>query len=934
MATILKEEEELRKIEELITRLEAVNGARPKKQGELRAAARQPVEDLWGLPDGTSQPRPLGSCRSRQGMLQAPGPRAASQPPLMVVPGSSTPSLLAAEGDKANCLQDPVQLQPPSGAPVRGSMKLPRYNGEAPPETYLIQVQLAAQLNGWSTEETAVQVALALEGRALQILKDLQPEERLSWPAVARAMQSRFGLRTHADDARDKLASRPRRQEESLGAYAADLCLYARRGYPAFDAAAQEELALQAFVRGLQPKRLQEHIRLHAPETLAAALTEAERVEHVLSPGARSPGISHQVRQTDYERSDQEEEARQTTDIPPWQSRRRNRRAGGQSRAAVKLRRGGTTEELPPATTLPSKSHLRVGRLGQARGLYLDCDLAGTTCRALIDTGSTLSLVQAGVLPGTDGPRPQGWQPTQLHITTVTGERAKVKGERSLPVTVANRTVDHQFWLASIQDRCIIGLDLLAKWEATVDVSRAILYLGTEAVKLHTTKEVPLPASTFSASVRKPEDLSPLAVEGASPSPAVQQLSTETKLAVEDLYQRSCEGLQADQQRQLREILDLFADIFAAKDEDCMQTSLVQHDIDTGDARPIRLRPRRLPLAKRAAAEQKGGHERDSVPGGHCSSLQVQSTAGDTEGLEAMDPQQLQHDQNQDPALSRVQCWIGASQRPSWPEVSALDLETKALYSQWANLTSRNGLLYRRWQAPGGHREVFQLLLAILTSRQQRDWDQHLPLVLMAYRSAVQESTKCTPAALMFGHELRTPVDLVFGSPPEQEVCGDPGLGYLHNLLARLREVHQLTRQALRDAGSRQKRAYDTRCKGEGLLPGQHVWVYSPERKKGLSPKLMSQWVGPCTVLERLSDVVYRVRLVKRNRVVVLHRDRLAPYQPLSPPREEPGPQLQPQAPNLASEAAGGPTERPQRHRRLPQHLRDFALDMPVAGDS
>ncbi|CAI5678294.1 unnamed protein product [Oreochromis niloticus] len=986
MATILKEEEEL------ITRLEAVNGARPKKQGELRAAASQPVEDLWGLPDGTSQPRPLGSCRSRQGMLQAPGPRAASQSPLMVVPGSSTPSLLAAKGDEANCLQDPVQLQPPSGAPVRGSMKLPRYNGEAPPETYLIQVQLAAQLNGWSTEETAVQVALALEGRALQILTDLQPEERLSWPAVARAMQSRFGLRTHADDARDKLASRPRRQEESLGAYAADLCLYARRG--------------------TKPTK---------------------------------PGTP----------------------------------------AAVKLRRGGTTEELPPATTLPSKSHLRVGRLGQARGLYLDCDLAGTTCRALIDTGSTLSLVQAGVLPGTDGPRPQGWQPTQLHITTVTGERAKVKGERSLPVTVANRTVDHQFWLASIPDRCIIGLDLLAKWEATVDVSRAILYLGTEAVKLHTTKEVPLPASTFSASVRKPEDLSPLAVEGASPSPAVQQLSTETKLAVEDLYQRSCEGLQADQQRQLREILDLFADIFAAKDEDCMQTSLVQHDIDTGDAQPIRLRPRRLPLAKRAAAEQKaglrlhpkkchlfrkettflghvvsgagvstdpakvaavkdwpipgnpaelrsflglasyyrrfvkdfatiasplhqltqkgrefrwsedcavafdrlrsalveapvlaypdlqlpfvvdtdasntdalsrrpceekqcrycqrledregmtsviaspqGGHERDSVPGGHCSSLQAQSTAGDTEGLEAMDPQQLQHDQNQDPALSRVQCWIGAGQRPSWPEVSALDLETKALYSQWANLTSRNGLLYRRWKAPGGHRE-----LAILTSRQQRDWDQHLPLVLMAYHSAVQESTKCTPAALMFGHELRTPVDLVFGSPPpEQEVCGDPGLGYLHNLLARLREVHQLTRQALRDAGSRQKRAYDTRCKGEGLLPGQHVWVYSPERKKGLSPKLMSQWVGPCTVLERLSDVVYRVRLVKRNRVVVLHCDRLAPYQPLSPPREEPGPQLQPQAPNLASEAAGGPTERPQRHRRLPQHLRDFALDMPI----
>ena len=49
--------------------------------------------------------------------------------------------------------------------------------------------------------------------------------------------------------------------------------------------------------------------------------------------------------------------------------------------------------------------------------------------------------------------------------------------------------------------------------------------------------------------------------------------------------------------------------------------------------------------------------------------------------------------------------------------------------------------------------------LAILTSQHQRDWDRHLPLVLWSYRTAVQESSHCTPAALMFGRELRTPVD-------------------------------------------------------------------------------------------------------------------------------------------------------------------------------
>uniref|UniRef100_A0A1A8B7T6 Integrase catalytic domain-containing protein n=1 Tax=Nothobranchius furzeri TaxID=105023 RepID=A0A1A8B7T6_NOTFU len=95
--------------------------------------------------------------------------------------------------------------------------------------------------------------------------------------------------------------------------------------------------------------------------------------------------------------------------------------------------------------------------------------------------------------------------------------------------------------------------------------------------------------------------------------------------------------------------------------------------------------------------------------------------------------------------------------------------------------------------------------LAILTSQHQRDWDQHLPLVLWAYRTAVQESSQCTPAALMFGREIRTPVDLVFGAPPEPEIAGGPEMDYSRRLKERLHTVHQLARQTLEGAGARQK---------------------------------------------------------------------------------------------------------------------------------
>lgn len=220
-----------------------------------------------------------------------------------------------------------------------------------------------------------------------------------------------------------------------------------------------------------------------------------------------------------------------------------------------------------------------------------------------------------------------------------------------------------------------------------------------------------------------------------------------------------------------------------------------------------------------------------------------------------------------------------------------------------------------------------------LTGNRQADWDLHIPMVLWAYRSAVQESTGCTPAALMFGHELRTPVDLAFGPTPEPAAEGAPGMDYYYRLRERLKEVHELVRGALQTAAARQKRAYDTRSAGQDFKTGDQVWVYSPQRKKGLSPKLSSQWIGPCVVMAKLSDVVYRVRLEGNKRKVVLHRDRLAPYRPLAhrsgdgegvgEPVESVSPL--PRTPRPASQTG--------RSRRPPVRFQDFVMQAGVHGD-
>ncbi|CAL8286729.1 unnamed protein product [Arctogadus glacialis] len=59
-----------------------------------------------------------------------------------------------------------------------------------------------------------------------------------------------------------------------------------------------------------------------------------------------------------------------------------------------------------------------------------------------------------------------------------------MRGRKRLAVRVGDREVMHEFWLADIRDSCIIGLDLLNRWGARMDMAGATITVGTETVAL------------------------------------------------------------------------------------------------------------------------------------------------------------------------------------------------------------------------------------------------------------------------------------------------------------------------------------------------------------------------------------------------------------------------------------------------------------------
>lgn len=168
----------------------------------------------------------------------------------------------------------------------------------------------------------------------------------------------------------------------------------------------------------------------------------------------------------------------------------------------------------------------------------------------------------------------------------------------------------------------------------------------------------------------------------------------------------------------------------------------------------------------------------------------------------------------------------------------------------------------------------------------QRNWDSLLPLFLLSYRSATHQTTGQTPAVMMLGRELRLPVDLMFGQPPNSTATVPE---YIDNLRERMNIIHEFARKNLKIESAKMKTRYDARSSHRRYEEGDHVWLYNPKKKKGLSPKLQSDWDGPYLVLRRINDVVYRIRRIGKKKSKVVHSDRLAKYYGVVPEEKATG---------------------------------------------
>ena len=165
-------------------------------------------------------------------------------------------------------------------------------------------------------------------------------------------------------------------------------------------------------------------------------------------------------------------------------------------------------------------------------------------------------------------------------------------------------------------------------------------------------------------------------------------------------------------------------------------------------------------------------------------------------------------------------------------------------------------------------------MLSTFVDENRRDWDDHLPYVMAAYRSTFHKSTGLGPNLMMLNREMNLPIDLMVGPIPEggDKECPIQYVEWVKNATI---NAYEFAYGQLGIAASRQKHNYERGLKPRQFEKGNWVWRWYPP---AAGVKFGLGWVGPYLVVRCITRLEYVIQKSKDGKQVPVHVDDLKPF--------------------------------------------------------
>jgi hypothetical protein len=106
---------------------------------------------------------------------------------------------------------------------------------------------------------------------------------------------------------------------------------------------------------------------------------------------------------------------------------------------------------------------------------------------------------------------------------------------------------------------------------------------------------------------------------------------------------------------------------------------------------------------------------------------------------------------------------------------------------------------------------------------EKRDWDTMLPYVLFAYWEVPQATLGFSPFELLYGRDIREPLDVLQEKWINNQAAKTDVLSYIMGVRDRMDKAKELVAENARNAQGKQKEYYDKKTREMDLKPGYKV---------------------------------------------------------------------------------------------------------------
>ncbi|CAI2734794.1 unnamed protein product [Schistosoma spindalis] len=455
---------------------------------------------------------------------------------------------------------------------------------------------------------------------------------------------------------------------------------------------------------------------------------------------------------------------------------------------------------------------------GRVQGVEIDI---------LLDTGASVSLIKEAFLKRLHHKVQQ--KRCSSALITASGDPLKVCYKTELDLTMERCSVRHEFLVCpTLTWDMILGVDFMLKHQVSIFMDRSEAKIGEVTVRLHQYAGTSKPVTHIGILelVRQVES-----------NQIIQGIDRRATVAV------------------LRQFSSVFEESISRN-----RTNTVQHSIFTGDHMAIRQPPRRVPVHYRPQLESMIKDMLDN----RCEAVPIPQQDALTVARAFIDHR-----------VSRYGAPLSLhSDRGTAFESHLITEICKLLGIRKTHATAYhpegNGLVERT------NRTIKAILQSFISRSSSELWDEVLPQCMLAYRTSVHGSTGFSPAILLFGHELRLPVEIQSPLLPYEEQEYIP---YIRTLRNRLADAYRLVNINSRKATNRQKEVYDRQMQGPVYKVGDRVWLRHPMTSIRSYSKFHQLWHGPFEIvlIRSPTTVVLRNPQRPQDDVITVHYNQIKP---------------------------------------------------------